>query len=214
MTEVKQTGGARIGMANATWPFATLTVNKNKLQLNATILGNLVFKPGDIISVVPYSSFMSSGLKINHKVPNYKNNIIFWTFNSPSDLIKKIEQTGFLTNTNPIAIDLEESITRSQSQGGFPLRITATIAIVVIWNLLFLIDIKDFFEKNKDASPLGIGAQLALGFILLTCFLLLTFEPARRLILKDGRNISDIKKFVYLVIFVSGFMLLISILTK
>jgi hypothetical protein len=38
MTEVKETGRARIGMANATWPFATLTVNREKLQLNATIL--------------------------------------------------------------------------------------------------------------------------------------------------------------------------------
>lgn len=77
MTEVKETGGARIGKANATWPFATLTVNREKLQLNATILGHLVFKPTDIISIVPYSGFMSSGIKINHKVSNYKTNIVF-----------------------------------------------------------------------------------------------------------------------------------------
>ena len=39
------------GMANATWPFATLTVNKNELQLKASIIGNLVFKPSDIIAI-------------------------------------------------------------------------------------------------------------------------------------------------------------------
>jgi len=212
MTEVKETGGARIGMGNATWPFATLTVDKNKLQLNATILGNLVFRPGDIISIVPYSRFLSKGLKINHTVSKYKDPIIFWTSGSQSDLIKRIEQTGFLTNTDPIAIDLEESIARAQSQGGFPLRTTAAIAILVIWNILFLIDFQDFFRKNKGAVTIGHGAQLALGFILVICLLLLTFEPARRLILKDGRSINDIKMFVYFAMFICGFMLLISTL--
>ena len=31
--EINQTGGAGIGMANATWPFAKLTVNKDTLTL-------------------------------------------------------------------------------------------------------------------------------------------------------------------------------------
>jgi len=213
MTEVKETGGARIGMANATWPFATLTVNREKLQLNATILGNLVFKPTDIISIIPYSGFMSSGLKINHTVSKYKDNVVFWTFGSPTEIIKKIEQTGFLTNRTPVTAELAESITKVQSQGGFPLKRTAVIAIVVIWNLLFLIDFQNFFEGNKAGSPLGLGAQLALGFILLTCILLLTLEPVRRLILKEGRNIEDIKKFIFFIMFICGFMLLATILT-
>jgi hypothetical protein len=51
MTDIKFTGGARIGMANATWPFASLKVSKDRLDLNATIVGNLVFRPADIISI-------------------------------------------------------------------------------------------------------------------------------------------------------------------
>jgi hypothetical protein len=214
MTEVKETGGARIGMANATWPFATLTVNREKLQLNATILGNLIFRPGDIISIVPYSRFISRGIKINHKVPKYNHNIIFWTFGNPHEIIKKIEQTGFLNNTTPITGDFGESMTKAQSQGSFPLKITAAIAIVVIWNVLLLIDFQDFFGENKAGPYLGDGAQLASGFLLLICILLLTVEPVRRLILKEGRTISDIKKFIYFLMFISGFMLLISTLTN
>ena len=34
MDQLKMTGGARIGMANATWPFVTLTVTKDRLDLN------------------------------------------------------------------------------------------------------------------------------------------------------------------------------------
>lgn len=51
MNELKLTGGARIGMANATFPFATLKVNKDRLELNASIVGNIVFQPSDIISI-------------------------------------------------------------------------------------------------------------------------------------------------------------------
>lgn len=40
MDEIKETGGARIGMANATWPFATLTITRDTLELNASIIGN------------------------------------------------------------------------------------------------------------------------------------------------------------------------------
>jgi hypothetical protein len=212
MIEVKEIGGARIGMANATWPFATLTVNREKLQLNASMLGNLVFKPTDIISIVPCSGVISSGLKINHKVPKYKDDVVFWTFGNPNEIIKQIEQTGFFANTSPISADLDKSITKAQSQGGFPLKITAAIAIGVIWNVLFLIDFQNFFSENKVGSPLGLGAQLALGFILSICILLLTFEPARRLILKEGRTVSDINKIVYFVMFICGCMLLTSIL--
>jgi len=32
--EVKKTGGARVGMFNATWQFATLKVDSSKLELS------------------------------------------------------------------------------------------------------------------------------------------------------------------------------------
>jgi len=81
MVEIKKTGGARIGMANATWPFATLKANKDRLELNATIIGTLVFKPNDIISIEPYGliPFIGRGIRINHRVDKYKSKVIFWT---------------------------------------------------------------------------------------------------------------------------------------
>ena len=132
---------------------------------------------------------MSSGLKINHRVSKYKDHVVFWTFSSPSNLIKKIEQTGFLTNDAPVPKEMEDYIAKVQTQGGFPLKKIPTIAIIVIWNIFFLMDFQNFFRESKSGSPLGYGAQLGLGFMLLTCILLLTFEPVRRLILKEGRTI-------------------------
>jgi hypothetical protein len=78
MNELKETGGARIGMANATWPFANLTVNENRLTLNASIIGNLTFKPSDIISIETYSviPLLGQGIRIHHRIEQMNNDIL------------------------------------------------------------------------------------------------------------------------------------------
>ena len=95
MTQLNLTGGARIGMANATCPFASLKVTNDRLDLNATIVGNLVFKPEEIISIEPYYMIpiIGQGIKINHRIPKYKENVIFWTFKNPNEVIGQIKQT-------------------------------------------------------------------------------------------------------------------------
>jgi hypothetical protein len=207
MNELKETGGARIGMANATWPFANLTVNENRLTLNASIIGNLTFKPSDIISIETYSviPLLGQGIRIHHKVSNYKDKVVFWTFKNPHELIKKIEETGFLNNTQPISSEEEQEISKQQSVGGFPIKTWFTIAVVVVWNLLFLYD---FQNREEGDLPIGNGAKYALAFVFGTGLLLLVSEPFRRVVLKEGRTLKDIKKFVIFLLFISGIMLL------
>lgn len=211
MYEINETGGARIGMINATWPFAKLTVNKDVLTLSAGIAGKLVFSQSNIISIEPYSgmALLGSGIRINHNVSEYNSNVIFWTFSNPADLINRIGQTGFLSNTNPGSYIPDASITLAQKQSGFPIKIPAIITIVVIWNLLFAYDFYNLFTK-KTNNPINIGGQLALAFMVLTCISLLTLEPIQRLILKEGRSIKDIRLSVYFVLGITGFMLLMS----
>ncbi|OPH00359.1 hypothetical protein B2I21_00360, partial [Chryseobacterium mucoviscidosis] len=73
------TGGARIGRANATYPFANLHVEENTLKINASLVGNLIFQPQDIISIKPYSSvpIIGKGIKILHRVDNYNQHVVF-----------------------------------------------------------------------------------------------------------------------------------------
>lgn len=209
MTEIKFTGGARIGMANATWPFASLKVTKDRLDLNATIVGNLVFRPADIISIEPYSGGMSSGLKINHRVPKYKDKVIFWTFKNPSEIIRQIQQTGFLDNTTSTPNQTDSDIiSERQKQGGFPIKTPFAVAVVVIWNILFLFDFLDFFKGNTEGIPLGNGVKMALGFVLMTAILILISSGFRKLVLKEGRELKDVSKFLYFIIFICGFMLI------
>jgi hypothetical protein len=208
MIDIKETGGARIGAANATWPFATLKVTKDKLELNASIIGNLVFRPNDILSIVPQDGILSKGLKIIHKVPTYKDNVIFWTFGNPNELLKRIEQTGFLTNNSLLPTSVETEILNSQSKGGVPIRSSAIIIFAIVWSIFFMLDFKSLFTGDNQSSPLGTGALIALSFAFVTGVLILTAEPFRRLILKEGRTLNDIKAFVYFMMFICGLMIL------
>jgi len=208
MTHLNLTGGARIGMANATWPFASLKVNKDRLDLNTGIVGNLTFRPTDIISIEPYSGFMSSGLKINHKVSKYKDKVIFWTFKNPNVVIRQIQQTGFLDNTSNVDKEIDEEIIEKQKQGGFPVKIPFAIAVVVIWNILFLFDFLGFSNGNSEGMPFGNGVKMALGFVLIVSILTLISKGFRKIVLKEGRELKDISRFLYFIIFITGFMLL------
>ena len=214
MDKLEITGGARIGMANATWPFATLRVSKDKLELNASIVGNLVFQPKDIVSIEPYTMIplLGQGIKINHRIANYNSKVIFWTFKDPSTVVNKIKQTGFLDNIYSKISDSDELIIKQQQAGGFPIKKSVAIGVIILWNILLISDFIKLSTSDKQGIPLGNGATIALGSLFVVSVLSLISKDFSKLILKEGKSIKDINKFLYLLIFVSGFML-IGILT-
>lgn len=209
MEKFEITGGARIGSVNASWPFATFKVSKDKLELNASIVGNLVFQPQDIISIEPYSkfTFIGKGIKINHSITNYDSEVIFWTFQDPFYVINQIRQLGFFDNTNKVS-DATETITIQQHQqiGGFPIKKNIAIGFIVLWNILFLSDFVGFTNSDTKATPIGHGMTIAVVALFLVSILTLKSKDFRAQILKEGKTIEDIKRFLYLIIFISGIM--------
>ena len=205
------TGGARIGNANATYPFANLFVDKNVLKINASTVSNLVFQPQDIISIEPYTiiPIVGQGIKINHRIENYKPKVIFWTFKNPNFVINEIKKVGFLGDINSKISFADKEIIKRQEQGGFPIKKSVAIIFLVLWNILFLSDFLPFFLQNKaEGIPIGNGVKTAIGLLLATSILTLISDGFRKVILKEGRDFNDIKKFVYFVILVSGIMFL------
>lgn len=204
------TGGARIGRANASYPFAKLDVDKNVLKIDASIVGNLIFQAKDIIELKPYKSIpvIGNGIKIIHRIENYSSEVIFWTFKDPSFVLKEIEKTGFLSNTNSILSENDLEIIKKQGQGSFPIKKSAVIFFVVVWNLLLLWSFIPVFinPQEKGFAAIGIGANIALGFVFLSSILLLISKSFRTLILKEGRNFEDIKRFLYFLILVTGML--------
>ncbi|AFD05869.1 hypothetical protein [Solitalea canadensis] len=216
MDQLKLTGGARIGFAKASWPLVTLIVNKDQMELNASIIGNLVFRPADIISIETYSQFpiIGQGIKINHRVENYNQKVIFWTFNNPSVVINQIKQTGFLNNVSDKITANDQLIIDQQRSGGFPIKMPVVVIAIVLWNILFLSDIVKSFTSGKGGFPLSNGALTAVGLLFTTSILTLISEDFSRLILKEGRTIKDIRSSLYLIIFISGFLFIGFLLTK
>lgn len=203
------TGGARIGMANASFPFADLYVDKEVLKINASIVGNLVFQPKDIISIEAYSSIpiIGNGIKIIHRIEKYNSNVIFWTFKNPNTVIDEIKKTGFLENTNSVISTEDLKILERQNQGGFPIKKPVAVFFIIAWNLLFLSDIIPFMlQDKKEGLPIGIGVKLALGLVFISSVLALVSGKFRGLILKEGREFDDIKKFIYLTAFITGIL--------
>ncbi|NQX37411.1 hypothetical protein SAMN05421820_103608 [Pedobacter steynii] len=205
MYEIEETGGANIGFGRATWPFAKLLVNKNELQLNASILGNVYFRPSDVISIEPFTLFSGTGIKINHRVGGYSEKVIFLTSGS-RDLIKRINDTGFLSNSDTLPAEVEARIIKYQSSGSFPLKWSAVVIFGLIWNLLFLGDLLGYFGNTNNRIPIGIGAQMALAFAFLFALAILLSEPFSRLVLKDGRKAKELKSFLFFLMLISGLM--------
>jgi len=211
MEPLKVTGGVKVGEKSDRWPFTTLKVDKEKLELNSTFAGKFVFKSTDIISIKPYTAvpLIIKGVKITHRVSNYPSKVIFWTTKSPAKLVDRIKQTGFLDSVNSSAATFCTKATTHQAKEGFAIKTSATIAFVVIWNVSFLI----YFLFGKHVElPSEIATLIAMGFVILTCIMGLTYKPFRRMILKEGRTLEDIQNFMYFILFVCGFIFLGTIL--
>lgn len=207
LTEVKITGGANIGKVRMSWPFATLIVNKDRLELKASIMGRYIFTPSDIVSITPASFLSGGGICINHTVDAYNKKIVFLSTRGAGSLIDSIKQTGFLNNTaTPDAYTAAE-ISQARLNSGFAMKTSAIIAIVVIWNLFFLIDLRHLFFGDSKMAIGGIGARLGLGFMIATVILLLTVEPVQEMILKPGRSVKDFRPLLYFIILICGIIL-------
>jgi uncharacterized membrane protein (DUF485 family) len=203
------TGGARIGKANASFPFADLYVDKNVLKINASIVGNLVFQPKDIIELKPHAAFpiIGNGIKVIHRIEKYSSEVIFWTLKDPKAVIREIEKTGFLENTESNLTNDDLEILQRQNQGGFPIKKSVAIFFVVVWNLLFLSAIIPvFLNPEVKGFNFGIGINVALGLVFITSVLMVVSKDFAKLILKEGRNFEDIKKFVYFLILLTGML--------
>lgn len=200
-----------VGRAQASWPLATLTVTREKLSLDVVLAGNFVFKPGDIVSIEP-TGWFNSGIKINHTVSQYDDKVIFSKGN-PSGLIEKIEQMGFLTNTDPIDPSLDQQIERAQSQGAFTFKVSAAIVIALVYTGLIFWSFKTIFTGGIGFLP-PLGALVVpVGFLFAVCVLLLSAVPVRRILLKDGRTADDIKDTAYFLMPICVLMFLMIVIT-
>lgn len=83
--EYVETGGARWGVINATWPFGSLRASREKILIEVRVmrvtLVRFEFRCDQIVSIQEFRGLINTGMRIRHTILEYPNSIIFWTFN-------------------------------------------------------------------------------------------------------------------------------------
>lgn len=182
-------GGARIGWVNASWPFAKLTMSADKLSLAS--LGTYEFSPSQVVSVEPYGSIplLASGLRINHNRADYPGKIVFWCMGNRDRVLAELRQIGFSPSGRPAA-----------RAPGFPIRWSVVIAVIALWNVLFMLDGS---APLQSRGP-GLFSVLALLALFALATAVRTSPRIQRVVLREGHQAGEIKAFLGLLQIVAG----------
>jgi hypothetical protein len=194
-----RTGGAQIGWVNASWPLARLSATPERLTIKARIVGDYSFTPTQVSAVERYVliPFLAWGVRIRHQVPDYPQRVIFWCLGDPEAVVQGIRNAGF-ASTGPEPDDARSA--------GIPVRWSAVIGGIALWNLLFILP---FLGQPHGGSPAGWRVLFPLYAVL--GFIMAARKSAgfQRMIMKPGRSIGEIKPFLRLLAFVCGLLAII-----
>jgi hypothetical protein len=186
------TGGARVGGVNASWPLAKLAATNDRLELRVALLGRYTFSPEEVVSLERYARFLSRGIQISHVATTAPRQLIFWC-PSPDSVLVNIREAGF----TPRGTGAIEALHQ-----GFPIRWSVAIAVVALWNLLFLAD----FLVGKGTPTLGPYSLVALAFVFLLSAGTLWTSKLQTLVLKEGRSVGEARPLLRLLALVSGLL--------
>ena len=191
-------GGARIGWVNATWPFAILTVQRDLLVLNATLIGKYSFRPEQVVAIERYSiiPFLGWGIRIQHNDSTYPKKIVYWCLGSPGSLLRRIRDSGFVPMSSPDAVQVGR---------GLPVRWQSIVAMVLLWNALGFLDMYTVLGRLTWPATWkpGIFALLALLLMFTGSLAIWRSRVLQYLILRPGHSCSEIKAWLYLLAEVS-----------
>ncbi len=96
MKKHKFVGGGLVGMTSATYPFVTLIIDKEHIQLNG--LGFLSFKPQDILCIEKFSRFpvLGAGIRIIHTNTKYNKLVVFKAMGSRDKIFDTLQEEGWM----------------------------------------------------------------------------------------------------------------------
>ncbi|MFZ6770384.1 hypothetical protein ACO0LM_25290 [Undibacterium sp. Di26W] len=180
MQDMSFTGGASVGWINASWPFAKLNISRQKIVL--TTFGKYEFSPDQVVSFEPYGMIpvFMSGIRINHNRLDYPGAIIFWYLGRRDKVLGSFAQCGFQPSGKVCA--------RPQ---GMPMRWSVLIAMILIWNVLFFLDLPpQLFPHGAEPGPVQIFALVS-ACAFSTAAKLST--RLQKLIMREGRYFGEVK---------------------
>jgi len=93
------------------------------------------------------------------------------------------------------------------SQKGIAIKKSILILGLIIWNVFFIYDI-------IQTGFLSSGSMLAVTLLFIALILILISSDFRKVIFKEGVELSDVKKSIYIMLLLSGsFILIMTVLS-
>jgi len=192
IARVSQRGGAQVGWLNASWPLASIQITPGSLTVS--VLGDYVFAPADVHAIESVGSIplLSTGIRIHHTRPDYPEKIVFYGMGRDR-LVQAASAAGFRVGEPHL-----------QTKRGFPVRFSAVVAALLLWNGLFLLDTGGHPFGGPRKPGLLVFVALALFCAIAT---LVPRSPRlQQLILREGRHIGEIRGFLRFTQFIAGAM--------
>lgn len=113
--------------------------------------------------------------------------------------LKRGDNPGFGTRS------VQPSVPPNESRPGFPVRWTAVVVFVTVWNLLLALD---GFVPWREPKPPGPFVLLALGTAFVGALVLRRSPIVQRLVMKPGRSVNEIAHALILLQVIFGFLLI------
>ena len=154
MKTFTQTGGARIGEGaflafNATWPFATLTIDEREIALRCLWM-KWIFPKETIRYLTVHDGVFSTGMRIDHTNKSYTGFIVFWSFKMGT-LLQELNTRGYTVensstnrNTRPRCAR-RRTLSVGQANSAMTTRIV--ISLLVAFLLAVFIDALSFHDS-------------------------------------------------------------------
>lgn len=175
------------------------------LLVNIGFAGQVYFNADDITAIEPTSGLSGSGIRIMHNIKSYPQKVVFFTSTPYYDIIENIKTTGFFNKEVLHDQSAWYQVKKFQKQGRLPIKTAAIIVFIAGWNIPFFMGLaKNNIDGFTDYAPVSLS--FAFIFIVLT----LLAEPFRMLIIKEDRNIKDMHKSLYFLLFIVFILLVFS----
>ncbi len=194
-SSVSQRGGAQVGWLSASWPLASIQIAPGSLTVSA--LGRYTFAPAEVHAIEPVGSIpvLTTGIRIHHTRPDYPEKIVFYSMGGRDSLLRAAGAAGFAVG--------EPSL---QIKRGFPVRVSAIVVFVLLWNALVLLDRGG--NPLNTSGTLGPYSFLALALACAVATLTPRSVRLQELILRDGHDVGEIRGFLRLLQVITGFLAL------
>ena len=88
-------GGARLGLLNASWPFAQLTLSTDSIFLKV-FSKEYILRKDEVKSLEYFRGWFSVGVKIIHTTAALDSHAVFWSFKT-SKVLNAASRLGFPT---------------------------------------------------------------------------------------------------------------------